>query len=297
MTNKWVEVPKGQKIEIEVDGSVYEVPNPAPQANAAAFQGPQGASAPGQVVVAKDGNNRLIIAIEGSGRAPGQKAADAEAQEVMSAWIQQGYGLEQVVPGARPHVQQHSLNSKGEVTAGAPTVDATGVQLTQVADGYQATFVRNGKVEAAVVRLGDAKEAIFQAPEGKSSPEKPLRDGDVVVMGKFGEGLQSMWVVREIIKKTGTQDASVIQAALGQEAAIRAELLKIVPANQVIESRHYTLAYERVTGQKPQFGYKGFYEGGYVLKANGDVVRIGDTKPTDKFTAAPMPFQVQIVGK
>jgi hypothetical protein len=239
-----------------------------------------------------------MVAIEGSGQAPGQKPAGEQAEFAVGEWLKAGGKLEEVVPHARTYVQHsHPRNAKGELTAGAPQVNAMGVEVSPTPDGYQATFVRNGTVEAAVIRLGASKEAIFQAPEGKSSPEQPLQAGDVIVMGKFGEGLQSMWVVREIIKKTGTQDASVIQAALTQEAAIRAELLNIVPGNQVIESKHYALAYERVTGQKPQFGYKGFYEGGYVLKSNGDVVRIGDTKPVDKFTAAPMPFQVQVVGK
>ena len=307
MTYEWM---NGMTVKqgdiIEVDGRSYEIaPSHYRSEPAAAFQaGNQGQPAapvvpppPGKVVRTKNGDNTLMIAIEGSGRAPGQKAADAEAQAAMSDWIQQGYGLEQVVPGGRAHVQKDFVKDDGTVRGGAPKLDAAGVQLVSTPEGYEATFVRNGNVEAAVIRLGDAKDTIFQATEGKSSPEKPLRDGDVVVMGKFEEGLQSMWVVRDIVKKSGTQSADVIQAALVQEAAIRAELRKIVPADQVIQHKHYEQAYERVTGQKPQFGYAGYYEGGYVLKASGEVVSVRDGKPVDKFSATPMPFQVQVVGK
>ncbi|HSA58985.1 MAG TPA: hypothetical protein VLJ37_04800 [bacterium] len=308
MTYEWL---NGMAVKpgdvIEADGRSYEIAPSYPQsANVAALQaGNQGyppapapSAAPGQSVRVRGQDGRtILVAIEGSGRAPGQRTADAEAQAAMSDWIRQGYGLDQVVPGGRLHVQQAFLKADGSVRGGAPKLDAAGVELIPVAEGYQASFVRNGAVEAAVIRLGDAKEAIFQAPEGKSSPEKPLRDGDVVVMGRFAEGLNSMWIVRDIIRKTGTQSPEAIQAALVQEARIRAELRKIVPADHVIEHRHYAQAYERVTGRKPDFGYAGYYEAGHVLKANGDVVSTRDGKVVDRFPSEPMAFQVQVVGK
>lgn len=239
--------------------------------------------------VETDSGSTISYAVEGEGQRWFHSNAAVEADPIILESVNGGSSLENAFSKARSGVQDGrdyiKLNQVGfelKPQSGEPRK-------------IDATFVKDGDVEAIVVRLGGGNKPVFEAKDGVSKTTLQA-DNDVIVTGRFAESLSQDAVV-QIVKGARPQTAEGIRDALQSEALIRMELLKMKPSGGRITHKDYTDAYQAVVGRPAPATYRGLYETNYDLMPNGDVVRAGSSKPVDHFSDEAEGFLVQIAGK
>ncbi|HSA60449.1 MAG TPA: FHA domain-containing protein [bacterium] len=207
-------------------------------------------------------------------------------------------------PGASQPVLHHTLRAN---SLSAAIRKASGKPFQTLPDG------RLARGQTLDLRMDEYANMVDSALGGHdaridtSAPDKPLRDGDIILTGSDGlfENFGRLDVIHEVIRLSGARTAAGIRDALMTEALIRMSLARNA-SNKVLSHRDYVAAYLEATGQEPPNGWRGMYEPWrdaagqyhtYELDANGNVLHANSGRPVDHFKNDNVTLTVQVVGE